>query len=350
MSLQREVAEPVTEEERRTRAGERGRMPGSTPGGAGQARAWQTLTDALPSFPRGLRYMALGAFFFSFMSLLVKLGGRRLPTQEMVLARSATMLLLSWIGLRRAGLSWIGARHRPLLVMRGAFGFAALSCFYFALVRLPLGDANVIQFTNPAFTALFATWVLGERLRLREVGAVVTSLAGVTLIARPSFLFGGVSALDPRVVGIAVLGAICSAAAYVTVRRAEGVHALVIIFYFSLVSVIGSIPAGWSAMVWPTPAEWLLLFAIGATTQIAQLYMTRGFQLERAGRAAAVGYLQVVFAASWGALVLHELPDLATFGGFALVILATLALARSGNPAAAELPLRTGDVPVENAS
>ena len=351
MSLESDGADPVTGEGHGTApGGESGRAGGRTLNQAPGAPRWRALASALPSFPRGLRYMALGAFFFSFMSLLVKLGGRRLPTQEMVLARSATMLLLSWLGLRRAGLSWIGARHRPLLVIRGAFGFAALSCFYFALVRLPLGDANVIQFTNPAFTALFATWVLGERLRLREVGAVATSLAGVTLIARPSFLFGGASALDPRVVGIAVLGAVCSAAAYVTVRRAEGVHALVIIFYFSLVSVIGSIPAGWSAMVWPTPAEWLLLFAIGATTQIAQMYMTRGFQLERAGRAAAVGYLQVVFAATWGALAFHELPDLATLGGFALIIAATLALARSEAPAAAELPLRTDDVPMENAS
>ena len=78
------------------------------------------------AFPRGLRYMAVGAFFFSIMSLLVKLAGQRLPSQEMVLARSATMLGLSWIGLRRAGLSWLGARHRSLLVIRGIFGFSAL--------------------------------------------------------------------------------------------------------------------------------------------------------------------------------------------------------------------------------
>ncbi len=289
------------------------------------------------ALPLGLRYMAVGAFFFSIMSLLVKVAGQRLPSQEMVLARSATMLGLSWIGLRRAGLAWLGARHRPLLVIRGIFGFSALSCFYFSIVRLPLGDSNVIQYTNPAFTALLAAWVLRERLRLREVGAVLASLAGVVLVARPSVLFGGAAALDPAVVGIALLGALCSASAYVTVRRLEGESALVIIFYFSLVSVVGSIPAGWTDMVWPTGREWLLLFAIGATTQVAQLYMTRGLQLERAGRATAVGYLQVVFAAIWGALFFGDRPGVLTLAGFALVIGGTLAIARPAH--APEAPL-----------
>ena len=39
--------------------------------------------------PRGLRYMAAGAFFFSIMSLMAKTAGGRIPTQEMVLARGA---------------------------------------------------------------------------------------------------------------------------------------------------------------------------------------------------------------------------------------------------------------------
>ncbi len=299
--------------------------------------AWAGWAARRLVLPRGLRYMAVGAFFFSIMSLLVKVTGQRLPSQEMVLARSATMLGLSWIGLRRAGLSWRGARHRPLLVIRGIFGFSALSCFYFSIVHLPLGDANVIQYTNPAFTAVLAAWVLREGLRPRELGAVLASLAGVVLVARPSFLFGSAAALEPAVVGIALLGALCSASAYVTVRRLEGESALVIIFYFSLVSVVGSIPAGWSSMLWPSPREWLLLFAIGATTQVAQLYMTRGLQLERAGRATAVGYLQVVFAAAWGALFFGERPGLLTLAGFALVIGGTLAIARPAH--AQEAPL-----------
>ena len=279
------------------------------------------------AFPRGLRYMAVGAFFFSVMSLLVKTAGQRLPSQELVLARSATMLALSWVGLRRARVSWLRAPQRGLLLWRGIFGFSALSCFYFSIVRLPLADANVFQYLSPAFTAILAALVLGEAMRPREMMAVLASMAGVVLVARPSFLFGGASGLPLVVVGVAVLGAFFSACAYVCVRRLERQDPLVIIFYFSLVGVVGAVPASWTRLMAPTPLEWVILLGIGATTQVAQLYLTKGLQLERAGRASAVGYLQVVFAAIWGMLFFRELPGAFPILGFMLVIGGTIALA-----------------------
>jgi len=85
--------------------------------------------------------------------------------------------------------------------------------------------------------------------------------------------------------------------------------ALVIVFYFPLVTVPLVLPFAIALWVPPTLFEWLVLLGIGVTTQIAQVYMTRGLQLEPTGRATAVGYLQIVFAAIWGALLLGERPD-----------------------------------------
>ena len=53
--------------------------------------------------PRGARYMIVSAFAFSVMTLLVKLVGQRLPSQEIVAARAAVTLVLSYVALRRAG-------------------------------------------------------------------------------------------------------------------------------------------------------------------------------------------------------------------------------------------------------
>ncbi|HEX6631353.1 MAG TPA: DMT family transporter [Gemmatimonadaceae bacterium] len=270
--------------------------------------------------------MAYGAFWFSVMSLLVKTAAARLPTTEVVLVRSVVTLVLSAAMLRHAGVAPWGARHGRL-VLRGVFGFCALLCFYYALAHLPIADATVLQYMNPVFTALLATLLLGERLLLGEVAATVVSLAGVVLVARPSALFGGAAALPLPVVAVALLGALCSAAAYVTVRsigRAE--HPLVVVFYFPLVSVPLSLPLVLRHWVWPTPREWMVLAGVGLATQIAQVYLTRGLQLEPAGRATAVGYLQVVFAAAWGLLFFGERPGLWTVGGTLLVVAGTLAL------------------------
>jgi drug/metabolite transporter (DMT)-like permease len=282
-----------------------------------------------PRISPGIRYMAAGAFFFSLMSLLVKVAGQRLPTQEVVMVRAIITLALSWWAVRRAGVyPWGNDRVR--LVIRGVVGFTALSGFYYGVVHLPLADATVIQYTNPVWAALLAVPVLGERLRGREALSVLVSMAGVLIATRPSFLFGhGEGALDPLAVGIGLGAAVCSAGAYVTVRSLRGREdPLVIVFYFALVSVIGAVPTALPGAIWPTPMEWLVLLGVGVTTQVGQVCITRGLHLERAGRATATGYLQIVFAATWGAIFFAELPDVGTIVGALLIIGSTLALAR----------------------
>ena len=308
----------------------------ATPELAGEVAGIETAEEeprgAAP-FPLGMRYMAAGALSFSVMSLLVKVAGQRLPSQEVVMVRAVITLALSAWAVRSARVSPWGMR-RGLLVLRGVVGFLALSAFYHSIVHLPLADATVIQYTNPVFAALLAVPFLGERLRAREVASVLVSLAGVALVMRPAFLFGEAAMLDPVTVGIGLFGAVCSGTAYVAVRRLGATeHPSVIVFYFALVSVLGSVPTALPDAVWPTPGEWLVLLGIGVSTQIGQVAITHGLRLERAGRATATAYLQIVFAALWGILFFAELPDWGTFAGAALIVASTLALARRGKAA-----------------
>ena len=291
-----------------------------------------------PRFSLGLRYMALSALFFSLMSLIVKLAGEQMNSQQIVLARAVVALVLSWGALRRLGISPWGAReHRRLLVMRGLFGFTALSCFYYVVTVLPLADATVIQYTNPVFVALFAAIFLKERLSARQLVGLVVSLSGVVLIAQPSFLFGAreVARLPPFAVGVALLGAIISAAAYTTVRALSGkAHAMVVVFYFPLIATPLAIPTAIPVLSMPDAWGWFLLLSVGVCTQIAQVFMTRGLHLERAGPATSITYLQIVFAYIWGMMIFGERPTLLSLAGSLLVVGSSLAVAlsRSKNP------------------
>ncbi len=69
--------------------------------------------------------MAAAAFFFSIMSVLVKVAGQRLPTQQVVLARAAVGAILSWGALQARGVSPLG-NNRRLLLVRGVLGYVAL--------------------------------------------------------------------------------------------------------------------------------------------------------------------------------------------------------------------------------
>jgi drug/metabolite transporter (DMT)-like permease len=74
-------------------------------------------------------------------------------------------------------------------------------------------------------------------------------------------------------------------------------------------------------------AEWAILLGVGVSTQLAQVYMTRGLQAETAVRATTTGYLQIVFAGLWGALLLHERPSAWTLVGAAVIVGSALVLA-----------------------
>lgn len=271
--------------------------------------------------------MVGSAFFFSVMSMLVKAAGRRLPSQEIVLSRGVINMAITYGLVRAAGVSPWGNR-RWILILRGVFGFIALSCFYFALTRLPLAETTVLQYTSPIWTALIAAWWLDEGLTMLVVGSILVSFVGVTLISRPGFLFGGAGAeLDLFAVGVALFGALMSGCAYVSVREASKTeHPLVIVFYFTLVTVAGSTPWAATEALWPHGWEWAALVGVGLTTQAGQIYLTRGLSLEPAGRAMAIGYLQILFAAVWGVFFFAEYPDLWSIAGSILVVGGTLAI------------------------
>ena len=280
--------------------------------------------------PLGVRYMVGAALAFSVMSAFVKYAGARLPSQELVFARSLVAIAISVALLRRAGMHTLGQR-RWLLLARGAWGYAALSCGFFAMTHLPLAEATMIQYLHPVFTALLAAVVLGERADRSLAASVVFGSAGVLLVTRPAFLFATTSAtLDPAGVAAALGGAVLTAVAYVGVRELSRTeHPLVIVLWFPLVSLPASLPATLATGVWPHGVEWLLLAAIGVFAQLGQVFLTRGLALEPAGRAMALSYVQIAFATLWGALFFGEVPGLPTLLGTLLVVAGTAIGARA---------------------
>jgi len=273
--------------------------------------------------------MVLSAFAFSLMTVFVKLAGRRLPWQEIVVARAAVTFVLSYAWLRAARIPPFG-QHRALLIVRGMFGFFGLSSVYYAVTHLPLAEATVIQYLYPPLTATLAALLLRERLERSVFVSMALGLIGLLLVAQPAALFGGIAAqLDPGGLFAAFLGAFFSACAYVTVRTlGQGEHPLVIVFYFPLVALPASVVTMGTHALWPEGIEWAWLLLLGLATQVGQVAVTRGFASAAAGRMAAYSYVQVLFSAVWGVLLFEEHPTPLTLAGALLIITGALVNAR----------------------
>jgi drug/metabolite transporter (DMT)-like permease len=280
--------------------------------------------------------MVASALGFSIMSMLVKVASARLPTGEIVLARAVVTLVASYVMVRRAGLPLWGTNRRGL-ALRGVLGFGGLSMYYLSLAHLPLADATTIQNTTPLLTSVLAWWVLRESVGWSTAFAIACGVAGVTLVVHPSG-----AGLDPAGVAIALGAATCSAIAYVTVRQlVKTEHPLVIVWYFPLIATPLVVP--WAVATWVTPAplDWLLLVAIGLSTQIGQVFLTMALAIERAGRVTSIGYIQVAFAMIWQWMIFASPPTIWTLAGATLIVGGTTVIAFVSSRGAGGSPSRT---------
>ena len=296
-----------------------------------------SFSSGVPLSTRGLLYLVGAALLFSVMTLLVKWGGESMPSAMMVFARGVVTTIFGLLWLRHIRQPLWGSR-RPLLWLRGAFGLTGLLGFFSALTLLPLAVATILHSINPILTTIFAAFFLGERVRPSFWLALAAAFGGVLLVIQPQEIMAGTS-LSPVGVAAALIGSCGAAAAYVSVRKLrESDHPLVMVFYFSLVTTAGALPFALEDWVWPAGYQWWVLLAIGIVTQLAQVLLTRGLALVPAGPATSIGYLQVVLAVVWGALLFAEIPAASTLMGAALILLAT-----------AWIAFAKGRVPIKNA-
>ena len=99
--------------------------------------------------------------------------------------------------------------------------------------RLPLGDANALT-SNVVWTSVIGFIALGEKIHWVDISAIPINLAGILLLAQPSFLFGnGVSYTLSMQIGLAtaLLCGVSIALATVILRRlSRYVHHTVLLY------------------------------------------------------------------------------------------------------------------------
>lgn len=279
---------------------------------------------------RGYAFMVASSLSFGVMGLLVKLAAETLPFYEISFFRAFGGLVFTVAAIALFRLPY-QAREPRLLVLRGVYGWGALTSYFLAIAGLHLADAVLLNYTSPFFTALLAALMLGERITRRTVACLVAASLGVALVVGPAGGFWNWYAL-------AALGsALLAALAYVTVKKANAANPpWVIVAWFSAVASLLTLPF----LIWnyvpPSPAAWWLLAGAAATGTLAQLLMTYGYKYARASTASVISLATPLIAALLGIGVLGQPPTWGTLAGGALIIAAGVALALAPAPARIE--------------
>ncbi|MFQ0975986.1 DMT family transporter [Vibrio campbellii] len=275
--------------------------------------------------PIGVRFMVLSAFGFALMSATVKhVSLHGIPVFEIVAARALVSLVISYLDVKRKGIS-VWGNNKPLLFARGAVGTMALMCVYYSVTTLPLAEATIFQYIHPVFTALLAVFFLKERIQSSTFICIALCLLGVYVMVKPETGPDAEHALPMFSVMIAILGAFGSSIAYVIVRKlSQTEDSSVIIFYFPLVALPASILLIGDQFVMPDLYLTMMLVLVGVFTQVGQLGLTKAMQTQEAGKASAYSYVQIIFSVVLGIVFFGELPSAWTYLGGALIVTGAL--------------------------
>lgn len=263
---------------------------------------------------------------YTAMSACVKAVSGRIPVSESIFFRASIAAFLIGVLAMSRGVSF-KAGNVPLLVARSLSGLLAMSCNFYALGKMTLGDLSVLGNTFPIFVAVLSAVFLDEKLTRALIVWIAVALMGILILLRPDFHFFNVTGL------IVLLGAFFSAIVVIVIHQShETEPSLRIAFYFMMTCTIVSIPLMAQHYVIPTRLELLFLTGAGVFGTGGQILMTRAYGLEDVSRLAPLAYSGVVFSFLAGLLFWGEMPTLASMAGGFIVILACLRIFRLEKP------------------
>jgi len=258
---------------------------------------------------------------------------------------------------------------------------------WYSMMYLPLAEATVITFLGPMLSGYMCHVLLRDPFTRKEQLASLVALAGVVLIARPTFLFGAstpptipvdsagnsnqtIPLSSPHnVTGeakhdeptpaqrllailVALIGVLGAAGAFTTIRYiGKRAHALITVTYFAVWSMLVSFAAlllaplfgvgqdeppiiSFAGIIPSSGYEWFLLISLGMCGFLLQFMMTAGIAGEKSNRATAMVYTHMLFAAGFDRWVFGHYMGVFSLLGCGLIVGSALwaALAKKEAP------------------
>lgn len=222
--------------------------------------------------------------------------------------------------MRQAPLRQALASKAPLLqVVRGVLLMGDIWLFALALRTVPLAELQSISLIYPLLVTLFAIPVLGEKVGVFRLVAVVVGFAGAMVIVRP----GGL-ALDWGV-GFAVASSTLYALYIVITRRVSAADpAPTSMAYAALIGLAMSSAVGvffWQPMDWKSVA---MAVVVMGTTSVAHGLMTVALSMAPASVLQPFNYFSLPWAIVLSAAVFGHLIDGVSLIGAGIIVAAGL--------------------------
>lgn len=113
---------------------------------------------------KGIVFIILSAFGFAMMSAFIKLSGD-LPSIQKTFFRNLVSCIIAFSLILKYKESAFGNKeNRKILILRSIFGTLGIILNFYAIDRLVLSDANMLNKLSPFFVIIFSAIFLKEKL------------------------------------------------------------------------------------------------------------------------------------------------------------------------------------------
>ena len=276
---------------------------------------------------RGVLFMCIACALFPIMNGIVKLLAVTYEPQQIVWFRIVShLVLVAAVFMPQMGLGLLRTRRIGTQFVSSVMMLLSTLFFFSAVKYVPVAEAISVTFVAPLAVVLLAWPLLGERITLFRLAAVIVGFGGVLIVIRPgSAVFQWASLL-------LLCSAMCYAIYQILIRRLAGIDASATSIFYSV--LLGAILMSlWLPLVWKTPVawtDWALLCSLGVFGALGHYCVAKAMTYASANFVAPFNYTQMIGSVIVGYFMFAEVPDFYTWLGTAVIVGAGLTVSWQG--------------------
>jgi drug/metabolite transporter (DMT)-like permease len=277
------------------------------------------MTDTQAANRRGMIFMVLAMALFAANDAGTKLAVQVIPVSEVMVLRGGfalvfLALILWWRGeLRDTAkvFDWQVSLRGFAEAMNGVLLISALAL-------IPLGNVITIIQLVPFIMTIIAAASLGERVGWRRWIAVTAGFAGVLFVVKPATGAFDAASLFALIATFTIL---------LRDMLARSIGTRVPAFVVALASILAGIVVGaagsyFQSWQWPNTAALAGCLTSGIFLVLAQYFIVLAYRGTELSAVAPFRYSIVLFAVIYGFIFFREIPDLWSFAGMTIMIVA----------------------------
>ena len=275
----------------------------------------------------GVTFIVGAAFFFALMNLFIRLAGN-VPSMQKCFFRNLFALMIALAALLRSKTPFrIGKGNTKYLLGRSIAGGLGMICNFYAIDRMNISDASMLNKLSPFFAIIFSVYILDEKTQRKDWLMVISAFVGALFVVKPSFHLRVIPALA------GVLGGFGAGLAYTFVRKLgkRGEKSMIVVAFFSGFTTLLLLPNLIFNYQPMTPKQWMYLCLTGLVAAGGQICITKAYTYAAAKDLSVYDYSIVIFAAIFGFLFLDQIPDIWSVIGYVIIITTAVIKSMSGH-------------------